>query len=139
MKISKLSLIVVGIVYIIGQLVAFIGMSRMYVGLYPSSDNLMEPIYCEESGLNAGTLLFAVTAGIDRFDSSFKDLTFPKDKYRVPTAEQYASAMIRESLGCSRDGSFGLVVYDIVLAISYSLLGIAGAILLFFGTRPSKK
>ncbi len=127
MKFNKTILTVIGALLIIVQLLGFIGMARMDVGLYPSRETLFyvgPP--SRDSGLNIRMAFFAIKAGMDRFGSSFEDLTFPIDEYRVSSATQYASAMIRESLGCSGSGSFGLYVYDAILTISYCSVGIIG-------------
>ena len=132
MNSCKKILFILGIILIIIQAVSFIGMSRVYVGLYPDGNDLLFPgQYSNDSGLNIKKVIFAVEAGADRFRSSFGDLISGPDKYRPMTATQVASAMVRESLGCSQDGSVGLVVYDTILFISYSAVGIIGAILLF--------
>lgn len=140
MKADRIILIVIGILLIIVQLLGFIGMSRMEVGLYPSSETLSRVEQSsEQSNLNIKMVLFAITAGTDRFVSSFDDLTFQKDEHRVTSVEQYASANLRESLGCSSGGSLGLVVYDTVLTISYYFIGILGVVLLRFGIKGDRK
>jgi hypothetical protein len=130
MKSKKTILTIIGILLMAIQLLGFIGMSRMYVGLYPSSETLL---YVSPSsrnyGLNIREAFFAIEAGTDRFNSSFEDLTFPEYEYRVPSATQYTSAMVRESLGCSVGGGFGLFVYDAILTISYCFVGIIGVCL----------
>lgn len=128
---TKAILIVLSLVLIVVQVLGFIGMSRVRVGLYPDSESGLVHISSSKSDLTIKMVLFAVEAGTDRFASSLEDLTFPDGKYRGLTAEQYASAMIRESLGCSDGGSFGLIVYDTVLTISYCFVGILGFLLLF--------
>ena len=140
MQDNKKILIVIGILLIIFQLFAFIGMSRMKVGLYPSRATMpnISPSY-SGSKLNIKMALFAIQAGGERFSTSFEDITFPKDEYRMPSVDQYTSAYLREALGCSRGGSFGLIVYDTILTISYFFLGIVGAVLLFLGTKPDSK
>ena len=140
MKADRIILIVIGILLIIVQLLGFIGMSRMEVGLYPSSETLSRVEQSsEQSNLNIKMVLFAITAGTDRFVSSFEDLTFPEDEHRVTSAEQYTSAYLRESLGCSSDGSLGLFVYDTVLTISYYLIGIFGVVLLRFAIKGDRR
>lgn len=103
----------------------------MYVGLFPNMDDLLYPSYTnDDSGLNIKKALFAINAGIDRFQSGFEDLLYSDDEYRIMTSTQIASAIIRESLNCSFGGSLGLTIYDIILTISYCFTGILGAILL---------
>lgn len=124
---NKSVLVILGIVLTVLQLVSFIGMSRMYVGLYPDRDDLLYPTKLTTGeSLNAKKFLFAIEAGADRFNSSFEDLTYSEDEYRSMTATQIASAMVRESLDCSKGGSIGLTIYDIVLTFSYSFIGILG-------------
>lgn len=124
-------LLTFGIILVVLQLINFIGVSRMYVGLYPDKDNLR--IYIpstSESELTPKMFFFAIEAGFDRFSSGFEDLFWPKDTYRVSTAKQMASAHFREALGCSSGGSTGLTVYDTTVAISYWFFGINGIILI---------
>ena len=139
MKVRNWPLVCVGIILIIGQLVSLIGLSCADVGLYPSSKNLMRPIYSQRSALNMEQSLFAITAGGDRLNSGITDLVSSNSEYPTPTSVQYASAAIRESLGCDNGGSVGLVIYDTILTISYFLVGIVGLLMLYFGTKPVKK
>ena len=62
-------------------------------------------------------------------------MTYPLDEWRTISSIQYASAFIRESLGCSSGGSFGLIVYDFFVLLSYWLVGIIGIILLIIATK----
>lgn len=133
---KKRILAVTGIIFILIQVISFVGMSKMYVGLYPDMDDLLYPSYIrDDSGLNIKKALFAINVGIDRFQSGFEDLRYNDDEYRVMTSTQMASAMIRESLNCSSGGSLGLTIYDIILTISYCSTGILGAILLIASNR----
>lgn len=140
MQENKNILIVLGIFLIVVQILGFIGMSRMEVGLYPSSDTLLRvPQSSEQSKLNIKMVFFAIMAGADRFGSSFEDLTFPENEHRISSVDQYASAYLRESLGCSSGGSFGLIVYDTVLTISYYFIGILGVVLIILGIMGYRK
>lgn len=133
---KKRILAITGIIFIVIQVISFVGMSRMYVGLFPDSDDLLYPSYVNyDSALNIKKALFAVNAGIDRFQSGFEDLFYEDDDYRIMTATQMTSAMIRESLNCSSAGSFELTIYDTILTISYCFTGILGAILLVVSTK----
>ena len=137
---KKKIIAILGIVLVVIQLVSFAGMSKMYVGLYPDSGDLIYPIYrIEESSLNIKKAMFAIEAGFDRFMSSFEDLTYGEYDYRVMTAEQITSVMIRESLNCSSGGSVGLFVYDTILTIAYAFPGILGAILIFVSSKIKKQ
>lgn len=137
---TKKALAIIGTVLIVIQLLSFVGMSRMYVGLYPDRYDLLYPTILDSGkSLNAKKLLFAIEAGVDRFKSGFEDLTHSKDEYRVMTATQMTSAMIRESLDCSYGGSTGLTIYDIVLTISYCITGIIGVFLLILGVIAHRK
>lgn len=113
----------IGIILIIIQVIAFIGMSKVQVGLYPDASDLSYYHSTEDSGLNLKKTLFAIKAGTDRFGSSFKDLKFKKYDYRVMSATQMTSAMIRDSLQNDR---IGLAIYDLILTISYSFVGLVG-------------
>ena len=128
---TKAILLILGFALIFIQILGFIGMSKTDVGLYPSKESFSTPIFSSRSDLNIKMVFFAVEAGTDRFASSLEDLTNSEDKYRTSTSEQYASAYIREALGCSDGGSFGLIIYDAVLTISYCFVGILGFLLLF--------
>ena len=132
---NKKMLVFLGVVLIVIQLLSYSGMSKMYVGLYPDFDDLLYPTYVKDSELNAEKAMFAVSAGFDRFVSGFEDITYGDDEYRVMTATQITSAMVRESLNCRSGGSFGLTIYDTILTISYWCVGIIGAILLFVSTK----
>lgn len=130
---AKKVLLYIGVLLIIIQALSYFGMSRMRVGLFPDAGDLPYPQIINRSGLNFKMALFAVGAGIDRFNLGFEDLTFAKEDYRVMSATQMASAMIRESLSFSN--GIGLVVYDTILTISYCFPGIAGAALVFISRR----
>jgi hypothetical protein len=110
----------------------------MYVGLYPDNDDLLYPTYVEDSDMNLKKAMFAIDAGIDRFKSGFGDLAYGKDDYRIMTAKQMTSAMVRESLNCRYGGSFGLTVYDTILTISYCCTGIIGVILLVVSRKVNE-
>lgn len=123
----------VGLALVIIQIASFIGMSRAPVGLYPSKDDFFYSYNIsrvEETELNGKMLLFAVTAGSDRFKTSFKDYSYDEDEYWSMSSTQMTSAMIRESLGCGKDGSTDLIIYDTVLTASYYFLGVVGIVLL---------
>lgn len=130
MNSGKKTLIIIGVILLILQAVSFVGMSSMYVGLFPDGDDLIYPTNVRKSDLDTQKAMFAVEAGFDRFLSGFGDLTYGTDKYRVMTPTQITSAMIRESLNCSSGGSSGLTTYDLILATSYNTVGIIGIILL---------
>lgn len=131
MRNHKNTLIVIGIILVIVQIVGFIGMSRMYVGLYPTA-KMVSSYYRpskNNSNLTIAKMFFAIQAGLDRFESSFEDLTFPEDEYRSVTVTQMVSSEIREDLGCSKGGSFGLFIYDTILTIAYCFMGILGVVM----------
>lgn len=131
---------IVGIILIVIQIAAFIGMSRVYVKLFPAGSDLLRPSYSQrDSGLNVGKSMYAVVAGLDRFRSSFEDLFSSKDNYRPMTSTQMTSAMIRESLGCSDGGGLGLLIYDALLIISYCTVGIAGVVILLIAVNKQNR
>ena len=130
---EKKVMLYIGVLLIIIQALSYIGMSRMRVGLYPDAGDLPYPQIINGSGLNFKKALFAVSAGVDRFNSGFEDLTFAKEDYRVMSATQMASAMNRESMSFSN--GIGLFVYDTILTISYWFTGIAGSVLVFIWHR----
>lgn len=132
----KIILVVLGLLLILIQLINYCGVSRMRVGLLPDDELLSYPGYITNDGnLNIKMVFFAFEAGFDRFASGFEDLTFPEDEWRVASATQYASAMFRESLGCSDGGSFGLIVYDFFVILSYCLVGIIGMVFLILAAK----
>ena len=138
----KRIVMILGVLLIIAQVVSYVGMCRksdygvpLFVGLYPENDDLLYPGYSAEKDLNFSMAIFAVQAGIDRFRSGFGDLTWPEEEWRNTTSTQYASAHIRESLGCSRGGGVGLTVYDTILTISYCFVGIIGVVLVVVGKK----
>ena len=127
-------LMIIGVILIIIQAINWAGVKRMYVGLFPDKDISLYYSNVAESNLNLKKTVFAFTAGFDRYISGFEDLTFPEDEYRVPTATQYASAIVRESLGCSEPSpDFGLYIYDICVFIGYAFFGLIGLALFIWG------
>lgn len=115
---------------IAAQAISLIGMLRMDVGLYPDDTDVFSFPYVSllgSGGLTLRKLLFAVSAGLDRFYTGFQDLFFDRYEYRVMTSTQITSAMIRYSLRWELS-SFGLILYDIILTISYFLPGIVGVV-----------
>lgn len=122
----------IGIILIIVQLLSFIGVLRMDVGIYPDYEDFPHryPTSVTKSNLTADMFFFAFEAGSDRFGSGFEDLTWSKDEYRVSTAQQMASAHFRESLGCRTGGSAGLIIYDTIITVSYWFCGIIGITLI---------
>ena len=112
---------------IVAQALSLIGMLRMDVGLYPDDTDVFSFPYVSllgSGGLTLRKLLFAVSAGLDRFSTGFQDLFFDRYEYRVMTSTQITSAMIRYSLRWE----LGLILYDIILTISYFLPGIVGVV-----------
>lgn len=133
---EKKVLRIFGVILIVVQIISFLGMSKMYVGLYPDGDDLLYHNYSTvDSGLSIRKALFAIEAGVDRFKSGFENLKYSEDEYRIMTATQMTSAMIRESLDCSTGGSFGLIIYDTILTISFSFTGLLGIGLLIFSSK----
>ena len=131
----KVFLAILGIFLIIIQIANYCGVSRMYTGLFPDNEHMLYPQYVSKSEFNPKMIFLAIESGLDRFGSGFEDLTYPKDKWRVSTSTQYASANIRESLGCSTGGGFGLFIYDTFVLISYCSLGIIGFVLLMISIK----
>ena len=123
-----------GIILILIQAIAFYGMSGEFTGLYPDIEDIWDhsssyvpPL--DASKITISKFLFGFSAGMDRFKTRFGDLAYDKYEYRPMSAEQFASAMFRESFGCSDGGSIDLILYDATLTISYFIVGILG---LFF-------
>lgn len=136
---TKKVLAILGVILIIIQAVSYFGMSRMYVGLYPDALDMIQSPYVPDSDLNVKKAMFAINAGFDRFMSGFGDLTYPLDEYRVMTAEQITSVMIRESLNCRSGGSSGLAIYDTILTVSYYFTGIVGVALLIGSAKVKEQ
>ena len=126
-----------GVALIVIQLISVFGISCADTGIWPGNKTLWPPIQSRgDSTLNIKEMLFAFVAGFDRFLSGFGDLIYHlRDERRALSAIQYASAYIREALGCSHGGSFGLVIYDFFVLLSYCTAGIVGAILLTIAKR----
>ena len=123
--------VIFGVILILVQAIAFIGMNRMYVGLYPDLLDTYSPNFFYTRDVNIfSDLMFAVNAGYERFMTSFSDLTFDiENEYRLMSPTQIASAYIRDSLKYEPVPNF-LFMYDTVLTISYCFTGIIGCILL---------
>lgn len=143
MKIKKNILLIIGAILVIAQIISFIGLSHGY-SLYPENMDYSISGYknqIERSDLNIVKIIVAVQAGYDRFWVSFSDLFSGNEysKYAPGSATQILSADMRESLGCKDGGSFGLVVYDVVLTIFYCFVGISGVVLLIIGTKVKRK
>lgn len=131
MQSGKKALLVLGILLIVIQILSIIGVSRMRVGLYPDGYDLLYPSYSSERlELTPKMVSLAIEAGADRFKSSFEDLTYEKDEYRIMSATQMLSAMVRDSLGGNKGGTFGLFIYDVILTVSYCFTGLLGVGLL---------
>ena len=143
MKFKKNILLIIGAILVIAQIISFIGLSQGH-SLY-AENNDYSYYGCihtvERSDLNLLMVIFAVQAGNDRFRVSFSDLFSGSEysQYAPGSATQFASADIRESLGSKDGGSFGLVVYDVVLTIFYCFIGISGVVLLIIGTKVKRK
>ncbi len=133
------TLAVIGIVLIAIQIINYFGVARVYTGLFPDNNSLLYPNYAiEKTNINIREILFAFQVGIDRFASGFVDL-FIKDIWRTNSSIQIASAYVRESLGCSDGGSFGLFIYDFLVVLSYCTVGIIGVVLLVLARIFSPK
>ena len=140
MKNNKKPLAIMGLILIIVQLLSIIGLSRSHIDLYLDNNDLWYPNYSSiEPGLSVPKIVSAVEAGIDRLDTSFEDLLRKSGEYRTMTAAEITTARVRESLNCSDGGSFGLIVYDIVLTFSYCSIGIVGIILVLLSSPPAIK
>ena len=124
----------IGIIFILIQAVAFYGMSGEFTGLYPDMEDIWDHSSSyvsppDPAEITIVKFLFGLTAGVDRFTTSFVDLLHDKYEYRPMSSEQITSALLRESFGCYDGGSIDLILYDCALTISYSIAGIIG---LFF-------
>ena len=135
---ANIVLIIIGVLLILVQIINYCGVSRMYTGLFPDNEHMLYPYSIGESNLNIKKVFFAFEAGWDRFASGFEDLTYPEDKWRVNTSTQIASAHVRESLGCSDGGSFGLFIFDFFVLVSYCSVGIIGGVLLILARKVGK-
>lgn len=123
-----------GISLILIQAIAFYGMSGEFTGLYPDMEDIWDHSSSyvsppEPAKITIVKFFFGLTAGADRFTTSFIDLLHDKYEYRPMSSKQITSALMRESFGCYDGGSVDLILYDSALTISYSIVGIIG---LFF-------
>lgn len=123
------------------QGICYYGMSKSWLGLYPTTlDVGLYATHVEETPLNAKKALFAFTAGFERLGQSFDDLSNDEDpyssvSYRPATANQMASAIIRESLSRRSGVSFGLFIYDALLTASFLTPAWIGVALYIFSLR----
>lgn len=129
---KKKVLIILGVILIVLQLASIYGVSRMYVGLFPDKNSDIFQSNSDEDrfSINVKAASFALEAGFDRFKSGFEDITFPKDEYRDMSVTQRISARLREAYGCSDGGSIDLIIYDFLLIVSFSFVGLVGIALL---------
>ena len=114
---NKKLLYFLGTALIVSQALSLIGMLRMYVGLYPDDKDVLSFPYMSmlgAGGITIRKLLFAISAGIERFFTGLEDLFYDKYEYRAMTSTQITSAMIRYSLKWEL-GGIGLFIYDAIL------------------------
>lgn len=137
---NKKACAIFGIILILIQTIAYFGMSGEFIGLYPDMEDVWDhsssyvpPL--DPSKITISKFLFGFTAGIDRFKISFSDLAYEKYDYRPMSAEQFTSALFRESFGCSDGGSIDLALYDTALTVSYFSVGILGLFFLLLASR----
>lgn len=129
-----------GIILILIQAIAYYGMLGEFTGLFPDMEDVWDHSSSYVPPLDSGKItiskfLFGFTAGIDRFKTSFSDLIHEKYDYRPMSAEQFTSALFRESFGCSDGGSVDLVLYDAALTVSYFIVGILGVFFVILSIR----
>ena len=137
----KTFVMILGVVMILIQALAFIGMNRMYVGLYPEMEDVWNSNYFYSDSVPVEKkLLFAFTAGFERFMTSFSDLTFDiENEYRNTSPTQYMSTHFRYSLRYNDPvipmpfNYLGL--YDAILTFSYCIVGITGFALLIISPK----
>ena len=132
---TKTAIILFAIFLILIQLISYIGMQKVYVGLYPEITDMLYPNFFYSSGGPViRKLFFAVQAGINRFSTSFSDLTFNwETDYYSMNATQMVSAYCRDSLRNYRTdyNTYNyLWMYDIILTVSYCIPGLTGLALL---------
>ena len=133
---------IIGFILIALQLFSVICVSVADVGLYPDGSALDYVDEYKPTELNFQMVLYAATAGVDRLACSIEELfAVTDDPYAHVensglTTSQIASARAREALGCSHGKSVGLVIYDIILTISYCAVGVLGVVLVLI---PKKR
>lgn len=125
--------LLLGIILIFVQAIAFLGMSRVPVGLYPDMSDVWSPNYFYRDSVPVERkLLFAFNAGFERFITSFSDLTFDiQNDIRNTTPTQYTSTFFRYSLRYD----YFADVYDAILTFSYCITGITGLFLIIISPK----
>ena len=129
-KRSKLTII--GAIMIIIQLISIISVSFSVAGLYPEHDHLVQDGYLYDyhpTDFRIEMAPIALSAGIEKFVSSFGEIFAVNDDGNLLSDTQHKSAVNR---GALYHGS-GLYIYDLILTISYSIVGIVGLGLLVAG------
>lgn len=136
--------IIFGVFLILVQTLAFIGMNRSPVGLYPEMEDMWDANYFYQDNVPPGRkLCFAFNAGFDRFIASFSDIRFDfRNDYQIMSPTQIASAYYRYSLMYVDPAiSLGfdyLKMYDIILTFSYYITGLVGLSLIIISPLIKK-
>lgn len=129
---KKNILTILGAVLIIIQLISILSVSCSVVGLYPEHDHLVQDGYLYDyrpTDFRIEMVPIALSAGFEKFVSSFGEIFAVNDDGNLLSDTQHKSAVNR---GALYHGS-GLYIYDLILTISYSIVGIVGLGLLVAG------
>lgn len=129
---KKNILTILGAVLIIIQLISILSVSCATAGLYPGHEHLKQDGYLYDyhpTDFKIEVAPIALSAGFERFVSSFGEIFAINDDGKLLSETQHKSAVNR---GALYHGS-GLYIYDLILTISYSIVGIVGLGLLVAG------
>ncbi len=132
-------LTIIGAVLIIIQLISILSVSCSVTGLYPGHEHLKQDGYLYDFSLKDDfepyMIPIAMNAGFEKFVSSFGEIFTVNSSGKILSPVQHRSAVYRSALYYS--GKFndltGIYKYDLILTVSYSLVGIVGLGLLIAG------
>lgn len=129
---KKNMLTILGAVLIIIQLISILSVSCATAGLYPGHEHLKQDGYFYDyhpTDFRIEMAPIALSAGFERFIYSFGEIFTVNGSGKLLSETQHESAVNR---GALYHGS-GLYIYDLILTISYSIVGIVGLGLLVAG------
>ena len=154
---------ILGIILIVIQVLGIASVSFAKVGLYPRGENVDYVSEVQAADLDFQKITCAAVAGIDRLVFSIEEMittteditkeeadviieqdiwyeTEDKENFGL-TPIQIQSAHNREDLGCGRGLNISLIIYDIIVTISFCMVGIIGALLVVIPNklRPKSK
>lgn len=141
---NRSKLTIIGAIMIIIQLISIISVSFSVAGLYPGHDHLMQDGYLVDympADFEPYMIPIAMNAGFEKFISSFGEIFTINGAGKILSPAQHRSAIFREALnyGSWLRNHYGLVVYDLIVTITYSIVGLAGLGLFIAGIIVERK